>query len=382
MESFFTHAPFAEKNGIKQYTETDFYWGITPREEIESFIALGREKGFEQAHKNFSFAGRFGYAESFRRADFHFLLPLKKDSVILDLGSGFGNVTIPMAKHYGHVVAADASLPLLEYSSLRAKSENINNIDYVQVDPLEECNLPFKPKSFDAIILNGVLEWVGPARTDATPTAIQKRFLKHLSTLLKDDGFLYVGIENRLFPGWLRRDPHSKLKYTSILPRFIADWCAKKKGHIGGYRTYIYSSFGYRNMLRQSGFEFTKFYYPYTTYREPEYIYSNDNAVRRFLFAGYLKNIFTKKWTSFLKILSFINADRIFVSSFMIVASKKEEGIKRTPYIYDVAKKLSSDVVKEDVYMKIPSKNNKARFMVFHQSDNKPYFEFEVDRMK
>lgn len=381
MKEIFTHNSFSEINGIKKYTETDFYWGIAPRKEMERFNALGQQKGFDQAHKEFSFKDRFNYAENYRRADFHFLLPLKKDSVILDLGSGFGNVTIPMAKHYGHVVAADASLPLLEYSSLRAKSENITNIDYVQVDPLESCNLPFKPKSFDAIILNGVLEWVGPARTDISPTKIHKRFLAHLSTLLKDDGFLYIGIENRLFPGWLRRDPHSKLKYTSILPRFLANWYAKRQGQAGGYRTYIYSSFGYNKMLHQSGFGFTKFYYPYTTYREPEYIYSNDTAIRRFLFDGYLKNIFTKKWTTFLKFLSFINADRIFVSSFMIVASKKGGVQENNPYIYEIAKRFSPDVLKDDVYMKVPSKNEKVKFLVFHQSDNKPYLEFEVDRI-
>ncbi|MFO0718738.1 MAG: methyltransferase domain-containing protein [Candidatus Paceibacterota bacterium] len=381
MDTIFSHKPHTEKNGIKKYTKTDFYWGIVPRSEMESFNALGQEKGFLQAHKEFSFKERFNYAENYRRADFHFLLPFKKDSVILDLGSGFGNVTIPMAKHYKHVVAADASLPLLEYSSLRAKSENINNIDYVQVDPLEECNLPFKPKSFDVIILNGVLEWVGPAKKDVSPTITQKRFLAYLATLLKDDGFLYIGIENRLFPGWLRRDPHSKLKYTSILPRFLANWYAKKHGHADGYKTYIYSSFGYKKMLRQAGFGFTKFLYPYTTYREPEYIYSNDTAVRRFIFAGYLKNIFTKKWSTFLKFLSFINADRIFLSSFMIIASKKRGVEKNTPYIYEIAKNFSPDVLKDDVYMKVPSKNDKARFLVFHQSDSKPHLEFEVERV-
>nr|MDQ2933239.1 methyltransferase domain-containing protein [bacterium] len=278
----FTSKPLSEKNGVKRYTTSDFYWGISPREEIEKFNILGREKGYLAAKDEFKFSGRVDYAENYRRADFHFLLPIKKDAIILDVGSGFGNITIPLAKHHTHVVAVDGSLPLLEYSRVRAESEGLSNIDYIQVDPLENINLPFKPKSFDAIILNGVLEWVGPARTDKSPRDLQLEFLKQLRSLLKDDGILYIGIENRMFPGWLGRDPHSKLKGTTIMPRFLANMYAKRKGQ-KDYRTYIYSSIGYIKLLRQSGFPLTKFYYPYTTYREPHYIYSEEKGVRTFI---------------------------------------------------------------------------------------------------
>lgn len=379
MESVFNRQPFHEKNGILQYTHTDFYWGIAPRAEMEQFNALAQQKGFEQTKKDFSFKGRFDYAENYRRADFHLLLPIKKDATILDLGSGFGNVTIPLAKHHTHVVAADASFPLLEFSSLRAKSEGVENITYIQVDPLEECNLPFKPQSFDAIILNGVLEWVGPNKTELSPTEYQTQFLAYLKTLLKEDGVLYIGIENRLFPGWLDRDPHSKLKYTSILPRFIANWYAKKKGQ-PHYRTYIYSSFGYRTMLRKAGFDHAAWYYPFPSYREPDYIYSTKRPVRAFLFSGFIKKIYTKKWALFLKTLSYIGADRIFLSSFMIMAAQKREVLEQNPFVFELAQRKSQDVHPTDSFLKVPSATS-AQFLVFHEGEQAPFLTLDIDRV-
>ncbi len=319
---YFNIKPISFVDGIKRYTDGDYYWGITPREEIEKFIAIAKESGFKNTLKSFKFNSRFDYAENYRRSDFLYYLPDVRNGVVLDIGSGFGNVTIPLSKFCKKIVAADVSMPLLQFSSLRAKEEGCNNIDYVQINPLEKGALPFSDKQFDVIILNGVLEWVGPFNTDKSPRDLQIDFLKSLKPLLKDDGVLYIGIENRLFPGWLRRDPHSKLPFTVIMPRFIANWYARKKGQ-SGYRTYIYSKPGYKKILSEAGFVISNFFYAFPSYREPNIIYSSARNVVGYVIKNILNDVYTKKWAIFSRVSFLFNFYGLFLSSFLMMCSKR-----------------------------------------------------------
>jgi hypothetical protein len=281
------------------------------------------------------------------------------------------------------VVAADASLELLEFSRARALSEGISSIEYVHIDPLYKLNLPFKEKVFDVIVLNGVLEWAAFGSDAADPHDLQQRLLTYLNTFLREDGVLCIGIENRLFPGWLSRDPHSKLKWTSILPRPIADAYVQRKGFGKGYQTYIYSSCGYKRMLERAGFETSKFYYPYTSYRDPTYIYSNDWPIRKFLFNGYLKQIFTGKWVSFLRMLSVVRLDRTFLSSFIIFATKDTQK-DMTPFLIRSAIEQNVPSVRRgDSIMKVKDigeTGSSAHFLIFHEDSQVPYATIVVTR--
>ncbi|MDQ2933068.1 MAG: hypothetical protein M3Q80_01670, partial [bacterium] len=146
------------------------------------------------------------------------------------------------------------------------------------------------------------------------------------------------------------------------------------------YRTYIYSSIGYIKLLRQSGFPLTKFYYPYTTYREPHYIYSEEKGVRTFILKSYLQKIYTKKWTIFLRLASIVSLDRFFLSSFMIMSSSSATSLLK-PYITSLAQAQSSEIHDTDTYMKIPSdEESPAMFLVFHTGTSKPYAEISVAR--
>ena len=50
------------------------------------------------------------------------------------------------------------------------------------------------------------------------------------------------------------------------MPRRIADLYARLS-HKGGYKTYIYSKFGYEKMLKEAGFKEMKFFLPLPSYR-------------------------------------------------------------------------------------------------------------------
>lgn len=357
--------------GVKIASAHNFYWGVASQQEMRDFISLARSQGFIQAQRNFKFSSRFDYADQFSRADFHFFIPADREAVVLDVGSGYGNVTIPLARYYQRVVAVDASRELLEFSRLRSQAEGVNNIDHVHVEPLYHCNLPFKQKSFDVIVLNGVWEWAAHGSDDLDPQETQERVLQYLATLLKDDGVFCIGIENRLFPGWIRRDPHSKLKWTTILPRPIAHWLARRHGLSRGYQTYIYSAYGYRRLLGRAGFGNLRFYYPYTSYRDPEYIYSDHSLVRQFLLRGYLDNIFTKKWSAFIRASSWFGLDRSFVSSFYIMASRDSRRPMTPAIIEQAVAGGAGGVAMDSGVMKISGQGSAgpdAEFLLFDRN--------------
>ena len=190
------------------------------------------------------------------RADAGLLLSIDKDSIVLDAGAMWGGLTIPIACHCREIYAVDQTLETLEMLSLRAKKENISNIK------LLNCSLqklPFKDNYFDCVILNGVLEWVGMEQDviveemwnnkfcnvkhlKKSPRDMQLQVLKELRRVLKNNGTLYLAIENRLalkhFTG--SPDPHMNIPWVTIMPRGIANIITRIKKGID-YRTYIYS---------------------------------------------------------------------------------------------------------------------------------------------
>jgi len=82
-----------------------------------------------------------------------------------------------------------------------------------------------------------------------------------------------VGIENRLAYGHFigYNDPHCGLPFVTILPRKLADWYARRKGQ-DGYRNYLYSSRGYRKLLRKAGFTGVEVYLAVPSYNHPRYL--------------------------------------------------------------------------------------------------------------
>ena len=91
--------------------------------------------------------------------------------------------------------------------------------------------------------------------------------------MLRPGGYLYVGIENRLPISYYlgAPDPHCELPFVTVLPRPMANWYARRRGHREGYRNYLYSHRGYRKLLRKAGFARTEFYLAVPSYNVPRY---------------------------------------------------------------------------------------------------------------
>ena len=86
------------------------------------------------------------------------------DSTILDVGCGAGATSIALARVYGDQVSitgVDVSTPLLEHAWGRVKSENLENIKFLEADAQTH---EFPPAGFDRLVSRfGVMFFSDPA---------------------------------------------------------------------------------------------------------------------------------------------------------------------------------------------------------------------------
>lgn len=199
---------------------------------------------------------------------------------LLDIGCGLGNLVSNLAPHFGQVYAMDLTYKRLQFTQKRSSIFNTSD-DIRFIAGGDQKYLPFPDHSVDCVTLSGVLEWVGEGDTalynsgsklrriwymlanyfgESSPRNIQIAFLKEIKRILKEDGQLFVGIENRLNYEYFinRPDHHSNLKYGSLMPRFIANLYSIFAKH-QPYRTFTYSIPGYRKLFAEAGFDSLEF---------------------------------------------------------------------------------------------------------------------------
>jgi len=234
--------------------------------------------------------------------------------VVLDIGCNVGAISIPFSKKVKEVYSCDLNRKPLNVLSRKIKEENIKNINILRINAVK---IPLDDNSVDIAIINGVLEWT-PLGNTGNPREVQLRVLKEVKRVLKKNGMLYLGIENRYFIGYFlgRKDNHTNLRFVPFLPRFLANVYSKV---ISGkeYRNYLYGKFGYKKILREAGFKEVDFYTAIPTYSFPESIVKiNDiNEIKKA--SNYFKNKFLRLS---IKLLASLHLYWLFGHSFVILA--------------------------------------------------------------
>lgn len=118
---------------------------------------------------------------------------------ILDVGAGEGS-TSKLLSQKNFVV------------SLEPKAERIKKIpksDSLQPIIADSLKLPFKPASFSLIILQDVIEHL----------KINKELVDDLTSLLRNDGFIYLSTPNKFSLLNIISDPHWGLPFLSLFNR-------------------------------------------------------------------------------------------------------------------------------------------------------------------
>jgi SAM-dependent methyltransferase len=267
------------RDGIPRFFQVpDHYWGEMGRNDALQLIDVARKRSWVEAVR-----ARFPENDNMffglldpQRASWAPMLGLDEKSLALDIGSGYGCITQSLSRFVGEVYSVEAVTERIDFTRERLRQERVNNVRLVQASA---ADLPLADNSFDLVVVNGVLEWVGEWDLTVDPRTVQINFLKKIFRLLKDDGILLVGIENRI--GWtfiLGEQDHSGMPYTTLVPRAVASWMLRlnSKPHFRTelnprrqYRTYTYSERGYRKLLGEVGFAATSSYWAEPGYNQP-----------------------------------------------------------------------------------------------------------------
>jgi SAM-dependent methyltransferase len=199
------------------------------------------------------------------RAAFLDLINIKQGGTYLDVGSGWGQVAIPLSK-IGNVVALDLTinrLKILERIALQEESI----LNYVQGNFL---TFPFKSSVFDFIIFNGSLEWIALGRKkEETVREIQVRALRKARDLLKEDGKIYIGIENSLGLKYLlgAPDDHTGIAYFNFLSESQAEEKYISSNKVGRLPAKTWSLGEYKEMICEAGLVIERIYGCFPDYK-------------------------------------------------------------------------------------------------------------------
>jgi SAM-dependent methyltransferase len=265
-------ANYPLRDGIASFTDIGYFYGALPKESVVELMALAADNRMGEVRRYLAerkVKGRKvflrGFQDSF--ADGRFVAPIDATSRVLDLGCGYGGLSIPLARSSGEVVSVDATFERVKMTALRAENEGLANLVPVHANALD---LPLPSASFDCVFLNGVLEWVGEWDRSRRPRDVQLDVLRKTHDLLRPGGSLYLAIENRWGLELLyRRKDHNKLYWTSFMPRGAADMLTrllKRKP----YRTYTYGRDALARLVHDAGYAELELYCPWPRYQDPE----------------------------------------------------------------------------------------------------------------
>lgn len=142
---------------------------------------------------------------------------LSKDCDVLEIGCGIGTFT-KLLKDFitdGNILAIDIS----DESIKEAKEKyNAKNLNFIAADA---TSYDFKNKKYDVIVLPDVIEHI--------PLRYHYDLFKTLSSVLKDNGIIFIHIPNPYFLEWCHENRTDLLQiidqpiYTKELVRNISD---------------------------------------------------------------------------------------------------------------------------------------------------------------
>lgn len=208
-------------------------------------------------------------------------LPLTKQSTVLEIGPGLGQITVNLAPRVAFLHAMEIDPVQVESIRYRCQQENVKNVS-VTVGGAD-CRLPYDESMFDGIVINNVIEWCGGRNEKVSLLDSQRTLLKEMNRVLKPGGWLYLMTKNRFGWRYLRggRDEHThNWRFGQALPRWFLSLLLRLSGKPRPPGL-IHSYSDLRRMIGDAGFTDLKPWWPVPDYRSPtELIPLDDQAIR------------------------------------------------------------------------------------------------------
>ena len=196
------------------------------------------------------------------RADFLFLLDIKKDDLALVICADLGQIAIPLSR-FCNVIAIENDPDRIEIMKIIAKQENRNNIQFLMSDIY---NTKFEAGKFDLVIIND-FEKIG-SLGNKDQVINQQELLNEAHRMLKLGGTLYFGALNKFGLQYLLGENVDGLQDYVYLKNdlsksiFEAETGEKLK-------TLPHGKKEYEKMILKSGFKDVNFFGNLRDYRLP-----------------------------------------------------------------------------------------------------------------
>ena len=191
--------------------------------------------------------------------------PFQKTQSVLEVGAGMGALTEYLCDHCANVTAVEMSA--VRADIIRERCKRFSNLQ-VCTENIFEAEFEGK---FDCILLVGVLEYAGIINKGEDP---HRAMLRKLRTMLSPGGKLLVAIENRFgLKYWCgATEDHTGIPFDGIAG-YETNGRTSLYGNASGVRTFGKEEL--EEILHDSGFPATRFFYPMPDYKFPTAVFSD-----------------------------------------------------------------------------------------------------------
>ena len=196
------------------------------------------------------------------RADFLFLLDIKKDDLALVIGADLGQIAIPLSR-FCNVIAIENDPDRIEIMKIIAKQENRNNIQFLMSDIY---NTKFEAGKFDLVIIND-FEKIG-SLGNKNQVINQQELLNEAHRMLKLGGTLYFGALNKFGLQYLLGENVDGLQDYVYLKNDLAKSIFEAETG-EKLKTLPHGKKEYEKMILKSGFKDVNFFGNLRDYRLP-----------------------------------------------------------------------------------------------------------------
>ena len=304
------------------FSRTDHDFGEFTRTEMDRLLAYMVASGWRTAIDRYVTPKRSFVRDLIldeRRSNFTSLFELTGAEKVLDLGCGFGGISLQLSRVVEEVVSIDASYHRAAFLNIARRQEKIENI--YPACHNEILNLPIEDNYFDVVALVGVFEYLPATLPEYPIDRAHELCLAEVCRVLKPGGALYLATKNRF--GWhflMGATDHNGIKFGPALPRRLADVLCRAL-HRRPYRIIVHSYGGYREILSKANFTDIEFFWPYPGYQIPDFIFSLKRNLREQVTDighGYVSDFKKNAFSS----LDKIGLLRYIVPNYSIVARK------------------------------------------------------------